>query len=62
MGNHRPHEKTCPNLPKDTLGTIELTRQARELLKEGKTEQAKAKFAQAKKLDANMVFGDELTD
>jgi hydrogenase maturation factor HypE len=61
MGN-RPHEKTGPNLPKDTLGAIELTRQARQLLKEGKTEQAKAKFAEAKELDAKMVFGEELTD
>jgi WD40 repeat protein len=58
MGNHRPHEKTCPNLPKDTLGAIELTQQARELLKEGKTEEAKAKFAQAREWDANVVFGD----
>ncbi len=44
MGN-RPHEKTCPNLPKDTLGAIELTQEARELLKEGKTELAKFAFA-----------------
>jgi len=58
MGN-RPHEKTCPNLPKDTLGAIKLTKQARKLLKEGKTELAKAKFAQARKWDANVVFGDE---
>ena len=58
MGN-RPHEKTCPNLPKDTLGAIELTRQARELLKDGKTEQAKAKFAQAREWDENVVFGDD---
>jgi WD40 repeat protein/energy-coupling factor transporter ATP-binding protein EcfA2 len=59
MGKHRPHEKTCPNLPKDTFGAIELTQQARELLKEGKTEEAKAKFAQAREWDANVVFGDE---
>jgi len=57
MGN-RPHEKTCPNLPKDTLGAIELTKQARKLLKESKTELAKAKFAQAREWDANVVFGD----
>jgi len=59
MGKHRPHEKTCPNLPKDTLGAIELTQQARELLKEGKTEEAKKKFALAREWDANVVFGDE---
>ena len=59
MGNHRPHEKTCPNLPKDTLGAIELTTQARELLKEDKTEEAKKKFALAREWDANVVFGDE---
>ncbi|MEK8020587.1 MAG: caspase family protein, partial [Candidatus Parabeggiatoa sp.] len=58
MGKHRPHEKTCPNLPKDTLGAIELTQQARELLREGKTELAKAKFAKAREWDANVVFGD----
>jgi hypothetical protein len=34
MGN-RPFEKNCPNLPKDTLGAIELTQQARKRLKEG---------------------------
>jgi hypothetical protein len=56
MGKHRPHEKTCPNLPKDTLGAIELTQQARQLLKEGKTEEAKAKFAQAREWDANVVY------
>ncbi len=58
MGN-RHHEKTCQNLPKDTLGAIELTRRARWLLKRGETEVAKAKFAQARELDANMVFGDK---
>ncbi|HID98970.1 MAG TPA: hypothetical protein EYP59_01610 [Thiotrichaceae bacterium] len=58
MGN-RPHEKTCPDLPKDTLGAIELTQEARELLKEGKTELAKAKFSQAREWDATVVFGDE---
>jgi WD40 repeat protein len=59
MGNHRPHEKTCPDLPKDTLGAIELTQQARELLKDGKIEEAKAKFSQAREWDASVVFGDE---
>jgi hypothetical protein len=53
-----PYQKTCPNLPKDILGAIELTKQARELLEEGKTELAKAKFAQAREWDANVVFGD----
>ncbi|OQY57333.1 MAG: hypothetical protein DRR08_00195 [Candidatus Parabeggiatoa sp. nov. 2] len=76
MGN-RPYEKTCPDLPKDTLGAIELTQQARQLLKGGKIRkqdgrqieraktlfaQAKAKFAQARELDANVVFGEELTN
>ncbi|MDM8557925.1 caspase family protein [Candidatus Parabeggiatoa sp. HSG14] len=59
MGKHRPFEKTCPNLPKDTLGAIELTKQARKLLEEGKTEESKAKFAKAREWDANVVFGDE---
>jgi WD40 repeat protein len=57
MGN-RPHEKTCPNLPKDTLGAIELTKQARKLVEDNKIEEAKAKLAQARKLDANVVFGN----
>jgi len=53
------HLTTHCNAPKDILGAIELTKQARELLKEGKIELAKAKFAQAKELDANVIFGDE---
>jgi len=52
-------QNTCPNLPKDTLGAQKLTEQARELLEDGKTELAKATFAQARELDANVVFGDE---
>ena len=56
---NRPHEKTCPNLPKDTLAAIKLTKQARELLKEGKIEEAKKKFAKAREWDANVVFGDK---
>jgi len=67
-----PHEKTCPDLPKDTLGAIELVAEARELLNptddEGnkireptwdEIEQAKEKFAKAREWDANVVFGDE---
>jgi hypothetical protein len=59
MGKHRPHEKTCPDLPKDTLGAIKLTQEARELLEKGKIEEAKAKFAKAREWDASVVFGDE---
>ena len=58
MGN-RLHEKTCPDLPKDTLGAIELTQEARKLLKKGKIDEAKAKFTQAREWDAKVVFGDE---
>ena len=58
MGN-RPHEKTCPDFPTDTLGAIELAAEARELLKDGKIEQAKAKFKQAREWDDRMVWGDE---
>ena len=54
MGD-RPHEKTCPDLPKDTLGAIELVKEGLELRKEDKEEQAKAKFAQAREWDANIV-------
>ncbi|RKZ72763.1 MAG: hypothetical protein DRR19_31745 [Candidatus Parabeggiatoa sp. nov. 1] len=52
-------EKTCPNLPKEPFGAQKLTSQARKL-EEGKTEQAKAKFAQARELDANVVFWESL--
>jgi WD40 repeat protein len=58
MGN-RPHEKTCTDLPKDTLGAIELAAQAREHLKNGETQQAKTKFKQAREWDNNVVWGDE---
>jgi len=40
-----------------TLGAIELAAQARKLLKEGKT--TEAKFAQAREWDNNVVWGDE---
>ena len=58
MGN-RPHEKTCPDLPTDTLGAIELAAEGRELREEGKIEEAKAKFALAREWDENVVWGDE---
>jgi tetratricopeptide (TPR) repeat protein len=59
MGD-RPHEKTCPNLPKDTIGAIELAAEARYFLKAGKITRAeiKAKFAQAREWDNNVVWGD----
>ena len=52
----RPHEKTCPDLPKDTLSAIELVQEGLDLRKDGKEKQAKTKFAQAKELDANIGF------
>jgi len=58
MGN-RPHEKTCPDLPIDTIGAIELAAKARKLLEDGKTTEAKAKFAQAREWDNNVVWGNE---
>ena len=71
IGEDRPHEKTCPDLPTDTLGAIELTQEALELVTEAKEleeenpeeakaklAQAKAKFAQAREWDANVVYGD----
>ncbi|MFK5971465.1 MAG: TIR domain-containing protein [Candidatus Marithrix sp.] len=59
MGD-RPHEKTCPNLPKDTLGAIKLTQEAIQLLKDGSNKkEAKEKFAKAREWDANVVYGDE---
>ncbi len=58
MGN-RPHEKTCPDFPTDTFGAIELAAEALKLLKDGKIEQAKTKFKQAREWDDKMVGGDE---
>jgi hypothetical protein len=57
--DNRPHEKTCPDLPKDTLGAIELAAQALKHLKNGETQQAKTKFKQAREWDNNVVWGDE---
>ena len=70
MGNNRPHEKTCPDLPTDTLGAIELTEEAIKLVEEAKEletpeetqaklAQAKEKFVKAREWDANVVYGDE---
>ncbi|RKZ38499.1 MAG: hypothetical protein DRQ49_14120 [Gammaproteobacteria bacterium] len=56
MGEQRPFEKTCPDLPQDTLGAIELIQEALELRQAGKEKQARTKFAQAKELDANIGF------
>ena len=56
MGEQRPFEKTCPDLPQDTLGAIELVQEALELRQAGKEKQARTKFAQAKELDANIGF------
>ncbi|MCV6636979.1 hypothetical protein [Candidatus Albibeggiatoa sp. nov. NOAA] len=58
MGD-RPHQKTCPDFPKDTLGAIKLAEEARKLLREDKIEQAKAKFQQAREWDESVVWGDE---
>jgi tetratricopeptide (TPR) repeat protein len=52
MGN-RPHEKTCPNLPKDTLGAMKLIRQSSTLIQKDKIEQAKSKLKKAHTLDPN---------
>jgi len=59
IGKDRPHEKTCPDLPKDTVGAIELFNEAHKLLKKGNITEAKAKFAQAREWDNNVVWGDE---
>jgi len=54
MGN-RPHEKTCPNLPKDTLGAMKLIRQSSTLIQKDKIEQAKSKLKKAHTLDPNLI-------
>jgi len=58
IGNNRPHEKTCPDLPTDTLGAIELFRKGSELAKEGKIEQAVSQFEKAREWDSNIVLFD----
>jgi tetratricopeptide (TPR) repeat protein len=57
----RPHEKTCPDLPKDTLGAIELVSEGETLAKEGKIKLAIDKFKQAAQWDANIVYTDPET-
>ncbi|NJO15388.1 MAG: hypothetical protein HC877_06470 [Thioploca sp.] len=60
LGN-RPHEKTYPDLPTDTLGAIELVNQGQELAKQGKLKEAISQFKQAQKWDAKMVYFDPET-
>ncbi|MDM8566572.1 hypothetical protein QUF74_13085 [Candidatus Halobeggiatoa sp. HSG11] len=54
MGD-RPHEKTCPDLPTDTLGAIDLVKEGETLAKKGKIKEAIDKFKQAAKWDVNIV-------
>ena len=58
MGKQRPHEKTCPDLPIDTIGVIELVQKGGELAMEGKTEEVINKFKLAREWDANIVYFD----
>ncbi len=51
---NRPYEKTCPNLPKDTLGAIELIRQAKGLIKEYEFDNAETKIPNVHTLDPNL--------
>ncbi|MDM8564898.1 TIR domain-containing protein [Candidatus Halobeggiatoa sp. HSG11] len=60
MGD-RPHEKTCPDLPIDTLGAIELVSEGEALIEEGKMKEAIDKFKQALEWDANIVYLDPET-
>lgn len=53
MGN-RPHEKTCPNLLKDTVGAIELIRQAKGLINQYDFQNAETKIQNANALDPNL--------
>ncbi|MBE9562382.1 MAG: hypothetical protein IMF12_05925 [Proteobacteria bacterium] len=54
----RPHEKTCPNLPKDTLGALQHIKQGEKLAKEGEIAAAVKEFKVAQKLDANYMIAD----
>jgi WD40 repeat protein/type IV secretory pathway VirB10-like protein len=57
----KPHKKTCPKLPKDTLEALKLIKEAEELAaQEGKLDAVKKfemvkKFEKAQKLDARLV-------
>ena len=55
MGEQRPHEKTCPDLPQDTLGALQHIKQGEKLAKAGKIDAAVIKFKEAQKLDARYM-------
>jgi tetratricopeptide (TPR) repeat protein len=55
MGEQRPHEKTCPDLPQDTLGALQHIKQGKKLAKAGKIEAAVKEFKEAQKLDARYM-------
>jgi tetratricopeptide (TPR) repeat protein len=54
----RPHEKTCPDLPEDTLGALQSIQQGKELAREGKIKAAVKKFQLAQTLDTRFVTFD----
>ncbi len=54
----RPHKKTCPDLPKDTLGALEQIKQGKKLAEMGKMAEAMIKFKSAQALDAHLVIFD----
>jgi len=55
MGEQGPFEKTCPDLPQDTLGALQHIKQGEKLAKEGKVEAAVKEFKEAHKLDARYM-------
>jgi hypothetical protein len=60
MGKQRPHEKTCEDLPQDTLGALQHIKQGTELAKAGKMEAAVKAFKEAQKLDARYMTVEPL--
>jgi hypothetical protein len=55
----KPHQKTCPELPKDTLGALKRIKEAKALAQEGKLDAAVDKFKEARELDARLVSDPE---
>ncbi|MDM8561772.1 hypothetical protein QUF54_00280 [Candidatus Marithioploca araucensis] len=51
----RPHEKTCPDLPQDTLGALQHIEQGEKLARDGKIDAAEKEFKEAQKLDARYM-------
>jgi len=61
MEEQRPFEKTCLDLPQDTLGALQHIKQGEELARDGKIDAAVDEFKEAQKLDARYITIDPQT-